>query len=859
MADIFVSYTRSDQGWAFWIGQELEKLGHTAHLHDWEISAGGDIAAWMEERHDHADHILCVISKAYLTKPYSRWERLAAQWAAAGERPNFVLPILIEERELRTLLALIKRCDLYGIDDEDAVRTRLAEYLAPAAKPAEPVQFPPKTKATKAPSPSEAAPFPGGKFALSNIAVSVPRHFLGREQELGAIDEALKRDADRVAIAALYGLRGVGKTTLAAAYAQGRKADYRATWWVRAQTADAMRADLVSLGVRLGWVAADEKEEPGLGTVRERLRDEGEGLLLIFDNAPDAASLRNYLPTDGAARVLVTSTAHTWRAIAAPVEVRVWPRQVGAGYLIARTGRVKERAEAEALSEALGGLTLAHEQAAAYCERLGVSLSDYRMRFEAAPARLLDTVRDASADYHGGLTVAKSVALAIDEAAKQHPAAEPLIAYAALLAPEPIPLFLFSEGCERFGEPLASDLAGDGLDEAVAALRAFALVDRETIADERDPSVTTETIRLHRLVRIAAAARRQAAEAEAGRRGLIEAIARVYPPTVSEDPNAWPRARRLDALALDLVVGPDLPPACAEAAAHLLTVLGMYRGKVLAAYAVARPLYERALAIREKVLGPEHPDIAASLNNLASLLGAQGDLAGAQALYERALAVSEKALGAEHPGTGNTLNNLASLLGAQGDLAGARPLYERALAISEKALGAEHPTTATSLDNLASLLSHQGDLAGARPLLERAWRSARRRSASSIPTPRIASTVSSSYFMSRGTSPARGRSTNAHRGSTRRRSAPSIPTQARASATWPGCFRPRATSPARGRSTRGHWRSTKKRMALTILKLRGTSTTSPRCFGPRATSPARKRSTRGRWRSSRRLSGPSIP
>ena len=73
--------------------------------------------------------------------------------------------------------------------------------------------------------------------------------------------------------------------------------------------------------------------------------------------------------------------------------------------------------------------------------------------------------------------------------------------HAALLAPEPIPLFLFSEGREKFGEPLASDLAGDGLDEAVAALRAFALVDRETIADERDPAITAETIRLHRLVR----------------------------------------------------------------------------------------------------------------------------------------------------------------------------------------------------------------------------------------------------------------------------------------------------------------------------------------------------------------------
>ena len=82
-------------------------------------------------------------------------------------------------------------------------------------------------------------------------------------------------------------MRGVGKTTLAAAYAERRRADYRATWWMRAQTADAMRADLVSLGVRLGWVAADEKEEPALTAVRERLRDEGERLLLIYDNAVD--------------------------------------------------------------------------------------------------------------------------------------------------------------------------------------------------------------------------------------------------------------------------------------------------------------------------------------------------------------------------------------------------------------------------------------------------------------------------------------------------------------------------------------------------------------------------------------------
>ena len=73
-------------------------------------------------------------------------------------------------------------------------------------------------------------------------------------------------------------------------------------------------------------------------------------------------------------------------------------------------------------------------------------LPEYRRRFDAAPARLLDDARHAPAEYHDGRTVAKTFALAIDEAAKLHPAAEPLIAHAAVLAAEPIPLFLFSEG-----------------------------------------------------------------------------------------------------------------------------------------------------------------------------------------------------------------------------------------------------------------------------------------------------------------------------------------------------------------------------------------------------------------------------
>jgi hypothetical protein len=224
-----------------------------------------------------------------------------------------------------------------------------------------------------------------------------------------------------------------------------------------------MRADLVGLGVRLGWVDPEEKEEPAVAAIMERLAHEGDGILLIYDNAVAADAIRPYLPRGGAARVLVTSNAPNWRDVAAPIQIGVWPKEVGAEFLVRRTGRETEREAAEALSEALGGLPLAHEQAAAYCERLEIPLAEYAKRFAAEPARLLDAEKDAPAEYHDKLTVAKTFALAIDAAAKLHPAAEPLIVHAALLAPESIPLFLFAEGRERFGEPLASALAGDGL------------------------------------------------------------------------------------------------------------------------------------------------------------------------------------------------------------------------------------------------------------------------------------------------------------------------------------------------------------------------------------------------------------
>ena len=547
----------------------------------------------------------------------------------------------------------------------------------------------------------KAAKTAGRRLALSNISIRVPEHFLGRDDALVEIDSALKRGEGRVAITTLHGMRGVGKTVLAAAYADRHRADYRATWWVRAETSETTRADLVSLGVRLGWAAVDDKDEVALNKVRERLRDEGEGLLLVYDNAIDAASVRPYLPSAGAAHVLVTSNTHAWRGVAAPVEIGVWPKEVGAVFLVDRVGQAGERSEAETLSEDLGGLPLAHEQAGAYCERLGVSFAGYRKRLEAAPAGVLDVDKDASADYHGGLTVAKTFALGLDEAARLHAAAEPLIVYAALLAPEPIPLWLFFKLREHLGEPLESQLAGEGLDEAIAALRVFALVDRLAIADSGDASERTDAIKLHRLVRIAAAARRQGEADDAVRRVIIETMADAYGQTEQ-------LRQQIDTLAFDLVAGATLPPRGAEVPAlfllfgfamrrretldnilDVLSHLGAIRGvggdparrdtELRKSLPSIRKVLERAIAVVERALGEDHPSVAVNLSLLAGLLEKYGDFPEARSIYQRALSIRKKAFWPEHADTVESLNDIALLLRYQGDIYAAQPLFERAL------------------------------------------------------------------------------------------------------------------------------------------------------------------------------------
>jgi len=102
---------------------------------------------------------------------------------------------------------------------------------------------------------------------------------------------------------------------------------------------------------------------------------------------------------------------------------------------------------------------------------------------------------------------------------------------------------------------------------------------------------------------------------------------------------------------------------------HVATCLHERAAKYHAQGQGVRPekLYLQALELQQRLLGPDHPDIAHTLNNLALYYKALGRLAEARPLYERALAMFRKTEGASHADTAATMYNLAQLFKAMGE------------------------------------------------------------------------------------------------------------------------------------------------------------------------------------------------
>jgi tetratricopeptide (TPR) repeat protein len=149
---------------------------------------------------------------------------------------------------------------------------------------------------------------------------------------------------------------------------------------------------------------------------------------------------------------------------------------------------------------------------------------------------------------------------------------------------------------------------------------------------------------------------------------------------------------------------------------YRLAILRRQQGE----FTEAEGLYRRALEIRERVQGPNHPDVAMVLNNLAALEAARGNYDAAQPLLERALAIRQTALGEDNVLTAESLSNLALLHAAQGDAAVAEPLYRRALSILEKTNSPHPDELPRVLDNYAALLHETGRDADAEALEARA-------------------------------------------------------------------------------------------------------------------------------------------
>ncbi|HEY5921347.1 MAG TPA: serine/threonine-protein kinase [Kofleriaceae bacterium] len=130
-------------------------------------------------------------------------------------------------------------------------------------------------------------------------------------------------------------------------------------------------------------------------------------------------------------------------------------------------------------------------------------------------------------------------------------------------------------------------------------------------------------------------------------------------------------------------------------------------------YGKARDAYERALAIRTKLYGENHPDVGQAQNSLGGTLLSMGELDGAMKHFEKAVAIFEATLGPNHPDMGRPLANLASVEQLRKNFDEATRYLERAVKIFEEINGPDHPNVGLTINNLGELARDRRDCATA--------------------------------------------------------------------------------------------------------------------------------------------------
>jgi eukaryotic-like serine/threonine-protein kinase len=153
---------------------------------------------------------------------------------------------------------------------------------------------------------------------------------------------------------------------------------------------------------------------------------------------------------------------------------------------------------------------------------------------------------------------------------------------------------------------------------------------------------------------------------------------------------------------------PEVEAAIRDTIGQTYTDLGLH--------AEAGKQLERALDLRRRVLGPEHPDTLTTMNNLAAVYDIEGKFPETEALFSQILEIRRRVLGPEHPDTLASMMNLGTVYGDEGQYAQAEALDQQTLEIKRRVLGSENPATLRSMYNLAVIYEREGKYAQAEEL-----------------------------------------------------------------------------------------------------------------------------------------------